>query len=111
MEEHFFDTRQDASEAAAARIAELLANRLDQQADASLVVSGGSTPLACFAALARTSLDWDRVQVLRSDEVLLLMFGDDKLDVYKAAKQASNGYPISRLQRQKRAPVHVFWAP
>jgi 6-phosphogluconolactonase len=226
MEEHFFDTRQDASEAAATRIAELLANRLDQQADASLVVSGGSTPLACFAALAKMSLDWDRVQVLlsderwvdpghedsnerlarerllveqaavaklqaiyaddvtpeerceelqeslprlpfaaaligmgsdghfaslfpdasnldfgldvesgrlyipvttaasphprismtlagisRSDEVLLLMFGDEKLDVYNEAKQMSNGYPVSRLQRQKRAPVRLFWAP
>ena len=226
MTEHFFDTRQEASDAAAARIAELLAIRLDQQADASLVVSGGSTPLDCFAALARTPLDWNRVQVLlsderwvdpghedsnerlarerllvdraaaarlksvyasdmtpeqrceelqeplprlpfaaaligmgsdghfaslfpdaanldlgldvesgqlyipvttaasphprismtlaaisRSDEIVLLMFGDEKLAVYNKAKELSNGYPVSRLQRQKRAPVRLFWAP
>lgn len=226
MTEHFFDTRQQASDAAAARIAELLAIRLDQQADASLVVSGGSTPLDCFTALARTPLDWNRVQVLlsderwvdpghedsnerlarerllvdraaaarlkpvyasdmtpeqrceelqeplprlpfaavligmgtdghfaslfpdaanldlgldvdsgqlyipvttaasphprismtlaaisRSDEIVLLMFGDDKLAVYNKAKELSNGYPVSRLQRQKRAPVRLFWAP
>lgn len=225
MNEHIFDTRQQASDAAAARIAELLAIRLDQQADASLVVSGGSTPLDCFAALARTPLDWNRVQVLlsderwvdpghedsnerlarerllvdqaaaarlkpvyasnmtpeqrceelqeplprlpfaaaligmgtdghfaslfpdaanldlgldvdsgqlyipvttaasphprismtlaaisRSDEIVLLMFGDEKLAVYNKAKELSNGYPVSRLQRQKRAPVRLFWA-
>lgn len=225
MTEHFFATRQQAAGAAAARIAELLAIRLDQQADASLVVSGGSTPLDCFAALARTPLDWNRVQVLlsderwvdpghedsnerlarerllvdqaaaarlkpvyagdmtpeqrceelqeplprlpfaaaligmgadghfaslfpdaanldlgldvdsgqlyipvttaasphprismtlaaisRSDEIVLLMFGDEKLAVYNKAKELSNGYPVSRLQRQKRAPVRLFWA-
>ena len=226
MDEHIFDTRQAASEAAAARIAELLTVRLEQQDDASLVVSGGSTPLDCFAALSNTPLDWDRVQVLlsderwvdpghddsnerlarerllvdqaaaaslqpiyaadatpeqrceelqdplprlpfaaaligmgtdghfaslfpdaanldlgldvdsgrlyipvttsasphprismtlagisRSDEIVLLMFGEEKRDVFNAAKQMSNGYPVSRLQRQKRAPVRLYWAP
>ncbi len=226
MKEQQFDTRQEASSAAAARIAELLEIRLDQQADASLVVSGGSTPVDCFAALAGMALDWDRVQVLlsderwvapdqadsnerlvrerlltghaaaaeltpvysadstpdercdelqepppslpfaaaligmgtdghfaslfpdaenlalgldvesgrlyipvitaasphprvsmtlaaisRSDEIVLLMFGQDKLDVFEKAKSLRNGFPVSRLLRQKRAPVNVFWAP
>jgi len=226
MNEFFFDTRQEASDAAAERIAELLSVRLDQQADASLVVSGGSTPLACFEALAGKPLDWQRVEVLlsderwvaadhedsneqlarqrllvgaaaaatlqpvfrsgatpeercdelqeplpslpfaaaligmgsdghfaslfpdaanldegldvesgrlyvpvttsasphprvsmtlagisRSDEILLLIFGEEKLEVYNSAKQQSNGYPVSRLLRQKRAPVSVYWAP
>lgn len=226
MTEHRFETRQEASTAAAVRIAELLARRLQHQPRASLVVSGGTSPLACFAALADKPLDWDRVQVLlsderwvppdhedsneklareallvgaatqadlqavyaggvspeercdelqdplpilpfscsligmgtdghfaslfpdadnldlgmavdgtrlyvpvtteasphprismtlagisRSDEVVLLIFGDDKLEVYEQARAETNGYPVSRLLRQKRAPVRVFWAP
>ena len=47
----------------------------------------------------------------RSDEILLLMFGDRKRAVYEATKQAANGYPVSHLLRQKRAPVFVYWAP
>ena len=47
----------------------------------------------------------------RSDEIVLLFFGEDKLAVYEDAKNQTNGYPVSRLLRQKRAPVHVYWAP
>ena len=226
MTEHFFESRLEASQAAAKRVAELLANRLDNQAEASLIVSGGTPPQQCFAALSETPLDWKRVQVLlsderwvpadhedsneklvrdslladkaasamlvpvyadgmspeerceelqdplpvlpfacsligmgadghfaslfpdseqlalgldvesgllyipvataasshrrvsmtlaaisRSDEIALLFFGQEKLDVYKEALRAANGYPVSRLLRQKRAPVCVFWAP
>ncbi len=226
MTEHFFESRLEASQAAAKRIAELLANRLDNQAEASLIVSGGTTPQQCFAALSKTPLDWQRVQLLlsderwvpadhddsneklvrdsllvdkaasamlvpvyadgmspeercealqdplpvlpfacsligmgadghfaslfpdseqlplgldvesgllyipvasaasshrrismtlaaisRSDEIVLLFFGQQKLDVYKEALREANGYPVSRLLRQKRAPVRVFWAP
>jgi len=226
MTEHRFETRDEASSAAAARIAGLLAHRLDHQARASLVISGGSSPLQCFHALAGTPLDWDRVDVLlsderwvppdhadsneklareallvdeasaaelqavyaegvspqqrcddlqdplpvlpfscsligmgtdghfaslfpdaedldfgldvesgllyipvataasphprismtlggisRSDEIVLLFFGEEKLAVYEQARAQTNGYPVSRLLRQKRAPVRVFWAP
>lgn len=226
MTEHFFETRLEASEAAAKRITELLAKRLDNQAEASLIVSGGTTPRQCFAALSKAPLDWQRVQVLlsderwvpashedsneklvresllvekagsamlvpvyadgvspedrcealqdplpvlpfacsligmgddghfaslfpdaeqlalgldvesgrlympittaaslhrrismtlaaisRSDEIALLFFGQQKLDVYNKSLKEANGYPVSRLLRQKRAPVRVFWAP
>ena len=226
MNEHFFETRLEASQAAAKRIAELLANRLASQAKASIVVSGGTTPGQCLAALAKTPLDWQRVQVAlsderwvpadhedsneklvretllvdeaataellpvyaadvspeercealqkplpelpfscslvgmgadghfaslfpdaeqlelgmdvesgrlyipvttaasphprismtlagisRSDEIALLFFGEEKLDVYKKAVASANGLPVSRLLRQKRAPVRLFWAP
>jgi len=226
MNEHFFDSRLEASEAAAKRIAELLANRLANQPKASIIVSGGTTPGQCFAALAKTPLDWQRVQVAlsderwvpahhedsneklvresllvdeaataellpvyaadvspeqrcetlqdplpalpfscsligmgadghfaslfpdaeqlalgmdvesgrlyipvttkasphprismtlagisRSDEIALLFFGEEKLDVYKKALESTNGSPVSRLLRQKRAPVRLFWAP
>jgi len=226
MTDHRFDSRREASLAAAARITDLLANRLKHQPRASLVVSGGTSPLDCFAALRETGLDWERVQVLlsderwvapdhvdsneklareslltgkaseaqlqaiyaeglspeercdelqellpvlpfsasligmgadghfaslfpdsdnlefglavdsgrlympvstaasphtrismtlagisRSDEIVLLFFGEDKLAVYEQARADTNGFPVSRLLRQKRAPVRVFWAP
>ena len=49
--------------------------------------------------------------ISRSDEILLLFFGEEKLKVYEHAKASTNGYPVSRLLRQKRAPVSLFWAP
>lgn len=65
---HEFEGRSLASEAAASWISEALAGALQAHESASIVVSGGSTPLACFAALAKTSLDWPRVSVFMSDE-------------------------------------------
>ncbi len=226
MTEHHFETRLEASTAAAKRMAELLAYRLDHQSKASIIVSGGTTPRDCMAELAKAPLDWQRVQVTlsderwvppdhedsneklvretllvdqasaaqlvpvyaddvtpeercdvlqdplpvlpfscsligmgadghfaslfpdaeqlqlgldvecgrlyipvttsaspharvsmtlagisRSDEVVLLFFGEEKLKVYEEAKASTNGYPVSRLLRQKRAPVRLFWAP
>jgi len=226
MKEHFFDTRLDASTAAADRMAERLADRLEHNKRASVIVSGGTSPQQCMAALATTPLDWSRVQVVlsderwvspdhedsnekmvresllidkaaaaqllsiyaegvspaerceqlqeplpelpfscsligigadghfaslfpdaeeletgldtdsgrlyvpiataasphprismtlagisRSDEIVLLFFGQEKLDIFEQAKALSNGFPLSRLLRQKRAPVSVFWAP
>ena len=226
--EHLFDTREQASTAAAERIAAALSRRLEQQKGASLVVSGGTTPVGCFAALSQTDLDWRRVGVLpsddrwvpadhadsnekliretllvdkasdaellpfyaadvtvekqaalldedirfvpfpfacsllgmgadghfaslfpdadnleagldlesatlcvpirtaaspharisltlaalsRSDEIILLFFGDEKRAVYERAKDGDDQYPVTRLLRQKRAPVHLYWAP
>ncbi len=226
MIEQRFEARDAASAAAAARIAELLEYRLEHQPRASIVVSGGTSPLDCFGALARTPLDWDRVEVLlsderwvppdhedsneklareallvdaaaaaelkpvyaegmtpeqrcddlqdplpvlpfscsligmgadghfaslfpdadnlnlgldvesgrlyvpvateasphprvsmtlagisRSDEIVMLFFGEEKLAVYERAREDADGFPVSKLLRQKRAPVRVFWAP
>ena len=47
----------------------------------------------------------------RSDEIVLLVFGQAKLDVLEAAKAPGSELPIARLLRQKRAPVNVYWAP
>ena len=47
----------------------------------------------------------------RSDEIVLLFFGDDKRAVYEQCKDNGDQYPVSRLLRQRRAPVHIFWAP
>lgn len=47
----------------------------------------------------------------RSDEIVLLVFGEEKRDVLRAAKQSATALPVSRLLVQKRAPVHIYWAP
>jgi 6-phosphogluconolactonase len=66
--EHFFDSRDEASVAAAKFIAVSLARRMQESKEASLVVSGGSTPVACFQKLATMPIEWARVHVLLSDE-------------------------------------------
>ncbi len=226
--EYFFDTRDAASAAAAAQIAESLSRRLERQGAASLVVSGGRTPTTCFATLARTPIDWGHVHLIlsderwvpptdkdsneklvrehlltesakaaslvpiyaadetpaercaslhekllglpfpfacallgmgtdghfaslfpdaknllegldpdgeklwlpvetgasphrrvsltlaalsRSDDIVLLMFGDDKMRTYTAAKTTDSPLPVARLLRQKRAMLRVYWAP
>lgn len=65
---HEFGDRMTASEAAADWIAQAVEHTLAGQESASLVVSGGSTPVHCFAALAHTPLAWPRVSVFMSDE-------------------------------------------
>lgn len=66
--EQLFETREAASAAAAKRITDALRRRLDAQASASLVVSGGTTPAQCFADLSTQDIDWQRVGVLASDD-------------------------------------------
>lgn len=65
---HEFETRQAASEAAALHIAAALERRLGSGSKTTLIVSGGTTPVATFEALARQPLDWASVSVVPSDE-------------------------------------------
>lgn len=65
---HFLADREQASAAAAEHIAAALKNRLEREAGASIVVSGGTTPVHCFRRLSETALDWTSVNVLLSDE-------------------------------------------
>ena len=226
--EYFFETREQACTNAAERMADLLRARLDANKRASIIVSGGTSPKACFDRLSKAELDWENVHVVlsderwvppsndssnerlvrehllvngssaahllpvyqdgitpadrcetldddlrtlpipfactllgmgedahfaslfpdfadlekaldsesntlcvpvqtrasphprisltmtpltRTDEIILLFFGDEKLTVYEQAKAESNGFPVSRLLRQKRAPVRAYWAP
>jgi 6-phosphogluconolactonase len=65
-----FESRPDASVAAAQLLAGLIRSGLASkpQAEASFVVSGGSTPGPCFDRLSGEALDWSRVTVVPSDE-------------------------------------------
>lgn len=64
----FGATRAEVAEALAGSVAEFLDARLQAAPRASLVVSGGSTPLPFFRALSARDLDWHRVDVLLADE-------------------------------------------
>ena len=63
-----FSNRAEASQAAASVLAERLSVALAERGRATLVVSGGSTPVDCFHALAQAELDWGRVRVTLTDE-------------------------------------------
>lgn len=68
LHEHLFDTRAAASSAAAQHLADSLAAQLANNETASLIVTGGSSPLRCYAELAAFELEWERVRLLLSDE-------------------------------------------
>ena len=50
------------------RVAEALSQAVSAQGRASLVVSGGRSPIAFFEALSTRELDWAKVQVSLADE-------------------------------------------
>ena len=54
--------------ALAGQVAELLRDGIRARGQASLVVSGGSTPVPFFAALSELALDWTQVTITLADE-------------------------------------------
>ena len=68
VHERSFASRDEASVACAAFLAESLTAELGAAGSTSLVVTGGSSPAACYAELARKELDWPRVSLVLSDE-------------------------------------------
>ncbi|MGL4447570.1 6-phosphogluconolactonase [Shewanella sp.] len=63
-----FDTPSALEEQLASRIASQLQEAVDARGKASLVVSGGSTPLKLFELLSMKSIDWSDVYVTLADE-------------------------------------------
>ncbi len=66
--QHHFATRGQASIALARAITRQLSRRLKVHQGATLVVSGGSSPLQVLGHLSATPLPWSRIHVLASDE-------------------------------------------
>jgi len=54
--------------ALAGQVAELLRGGIRERGEASLVVSGGSTPVPFFAALSALALDWKQLVITLADE-------------------------------------------
>ncbi|MDP3523901.1 MAG: 6-phosphogluconolactonase [Hoeflea sp.] len=72
-----FDSGAELAAALARRIAETLTLAIAARGQATLAVSGGSTPKVFFAALSREAIDWDKVTVTLVDERMAPP-GDDR---------------------------------
>src|SRR4051794_16314299 len=59
---------QETADACAAHILGVLSRGLATQAQATIAISGGSSPKLLFAALAKASLDWSKVHFFWVDE-------------------------------------------
>ncbi|NNL55802.1 MAG: 6-phosphogluconolactonase [Woeseia sp.] len=49
--------------------------------------------------------------ILQSREILLLIFGNDKRQVYEDARKPDSALPVAKLLAQSRVPLRVIWAP
>ncbi|HBF32883.1 6-phosphogluconolactonase [Rhizobium sp.] len=65
---HSFDNGSALAEALADKVAATLSESISTRGNASLAVSGGSTPKAFFEALSKKPLDWSNVSVTLVDE-------------------------------------------
>jgi 6-phosphogluconolactonase len=63
-----FATRQEAALNLAQRIKQALLSELERNDRATLVLSGGSSPVECFRILSTIGLPWHRIDVTLSDE-------------------------------------------
>ena len=63
-----FATRQKAAASLAQRIKQALLFELERSERATLVLSGGSSPVECFRILSTIGLPWHRIDVTLSDE-------------------------------------------
>jgi len=68
LHEHRHPTAEAATAALARAIVERLRAALAERGAASLVVSGGRSPIPLFERLANTDLDWSRVWITLADE-------------------------------------------
>ena len=90
------------------RITDLLTQGIAQNGRASLIVSGGRTPAALFAALSNVDLAWDKVDISLADERWVDSNDDasnekmvrEKLLVNKAAKANFIGLKTSHSDAQ-----------
>ena len=80
-----YEDAQAASEACARKAIELLARALSSQLQASIAVSGGSTPKLMFAKMAKAKFDWSKVHLFWVDERLVPP--TDSQSNYKLAKE------------------------
>jgi 6-phosphogluconolactonase len=65
---HQLDSSSELAEILANKIAANLAEAISERGEATLVVSGGSTPKPLFERLSRCALDWARITVSQVDE-------------------------------------------
>jgi 6-phosphogluconolactonase len=69
-----------------------------------------------FVAVETASSPYPRISMtlaalLRCEEILLLISGDEKRAILERAAEPGSELPIANLLRQTRVPVDVFWSP
>lgn len=68
MKQSLYNSVTELNQAFVAKVAAILNNAIEQDGKASLVVSGGRTPVAMFQALSQQTLDWSKVDISLADE-------------------------------------------
>ncbi len=68
MKESLFASTEELNTAFAGRIVAILKAAIAEKGSASLLVSGGRTPLPLFQALTKADLEWDKVTISLADE-------------------------------------------
>ena len=83
-----------------------------KELSASLDLDGERYCMAVHTAASEHSrISLTLAALCRGDDILLLIFGEEKWRTLETARQVDDAYPVSRLLRQTRTPIHVFWAP
>ena len=63
------------------------------------------------AASPHARISMTLAALLQSSEIVLLIFGDGKREVYEKAKAGESTLPVASLLAQSRVPLRVIWAP
>lgn len=70
--------REQAASALAKRLCEILEQAIKARGKASIVVSGGTSPVGLFGCLSQHPLDWSKVTVVPSDERLVPLTSSER---------------------------------
>ncbi len=97
VRQHAHADAQQMAHALAAGVAEQLERSLQQQATASLAVSGGRSPTAFFDALSAYTLDWSRVRIGLVDERCVPADSADRNDALVRRHLLRNAAAAARL--------------
>lgn len=79
------------------RIVNILKNSIKKNNIASLIVSGGSTPIGLFELLSKEKLDWEKVYITLADERLVSVDHED-----------SNENMVKKILLQNEAKKAIF---
>ena len=81
--------------------------------DLDAILASPASVEAVFPPGTEPRLTLTPKRLLATDEVDLLIFGQQKLDVFERARQTAsvNDLPVSLLTRQTQVPVRLYWSP
>ena len=107
IEERFFDDREDMTCVLAREITVRLANAIAVKGSASLVASGGVTPIDLYGRLSSAELDWSKIEVTVSDELWVSPTEDGSNEKLIRISLLRNGASEARFYPLKTAHAHA----